>query len=70
MRILIPHVKLGIYSKSSAPHFLIQSYKIIWSSKKNKKLPYLKSGFFLIDSVNDIMILMIDTDDKNYWFKQ
>lgn len=53
----------------SAPHFLSKAIKLFQAVKKNKT-PYLKSGFFLIDYVNNIMILMIDTDDKNYWFKQ
>lgn len=53
----------------SAPHFLSLAIKLFGAVKK-KKTPLLKIRIFLIDSVNDIMILMIDTDDKNYWFKQ
>lgn len=53
----------------SAPHFLSKAIKLFGAVKKKKTL-LLKIRIFLIDSVNDIMILMIDTDDKNYWFKQ
>lgn len=55
----------------SAPHFLSLAIKLFGAVKKKKNsLTVLKIRIFLIDSVNDIMILMIDTDDKNYWFKQ
>lgn len=53
----------------SAPHFLSKAIKLFGAVKK-KKTPVLKISIFLIDSVNNKMILMINTDDKNYWFKQ